>query len=54
MFETFRERLRKWYLVRRATTQLRDLDDHMLADVGIGREEIRRRAREATLSDRGR
>lgn len=47
MFDSFRERLRNWYLVRAATVQLSRLDDHLLADVGIERREIRRRARQS-------
>lgn len=50
MFGTFRQRFHTWRLYRRATHQLHDLDDHLLADMGIDRQEIRRRAREAALA----
>jgi uncharacterized protein YjiS (DUF1127 family) len=52
MFETFRQRFRDWRLYKRATIQLYDLDDYLLADVGIDRREIRRRVREAMTGSR--
>jgi uncharacterized protein YjiS (DUF1127 family) len=52
MFDSFRQRIHNWYLYRRGTFQLRALDDHLLADVGIDRDQIRRRAREAADSAR--
>lgn len=43
MFDTFRQFFRNWH----AVIQLHRLDDHLLADMGIERREIRNRVRRA-------
>ena len=47
LFEDFRQWFQDWRLNRRGAAQLRDLDDHLLADLGIARRDIRRRAMQA-------
>lgn len=45
MFDDFRQRFRTWRRYRRAIIQLHALDDHLLADMGVERRDIRRRVR---------
>jgi uncharacterized protein YjiS (DUF1127 family) len=48
MFYEIRERYARWRLYRQTARRLRDLDNHILADVGIERADIACWAREAT------
>ncbi len=41
MFETLRLRIAKWRDFRLTVGRLRALDDHILADIGYDRREIR-------------
>lgn len=51
MFDYFKQRFRAWRRDRRAIIQLHALDDHLLADMGIERRDIRRRVRRAAAND---
>jgi len=40
MLHDLKRRLAQWQRTRRAITRLRLFDDHLLADIGVDREEI--------------
>ena len=41
------DHFRRWYRMRRAVRELRDLDDRMLSDIGLNRSTLHAAAREA-------
>ena len=47
MFEGIKDRYARWRLYRETSRKLRELDDHILGDVGIPRADIGCYAREA-------
>ena len=48
MFEQLRERFSRWVVYRETVRQLSWLDDHILADSGMTRQQIKPRARHAS------
>ena len=50
MLREFRHRFARWLAYRETLMQLRQVPDSMLADAGISRDEIRERARHASLA----
>lgn len=50
---TWRERLYRWHQLSRERNTLRHLSDHMLKDIGLSREAVRRESRRPFWDDRG-
>jgi uncharacterized protein YjiS (DUF1127 family) len=46
MFESTRQRFRQWREYRRAVTKLYELDDHLLADSGFERRDLKKGVRQ--------
>ncbi|TMU23268.1 DUF1127 domain-containing protein [Halomonas sp. ATBC28] len=50
---TWRERIYRWYQLRRERDSLRHLSDDMLKDIGISRDDVQRESRRPFWDDHG-